>query len=279
MGTTVSSMFGHGPAHTLSPGLPGGTPLLALALLAAAALVVLVLRRRRGGGEEGGGGANAGWRGALTALGGRATAGGPSLRVLSRLALGPGRYLCTVEAGDRVILVAVGGEVRMLGEVAASLPRSRRRREAMARQLLTERVVSLDESRAAVAPAAVVDLSARAAAASEDSATVPGIVAEEASTPGEDGPTAREEPPTARTAALLERYLAAADAPAAAPAGPEGVDDETAAYFSDLLEASLARMEAAERRLLRHAGRAGARRRPSPDAGPDDLWPTEDAGL
>jgi hypothetical protein len=278
MGTTVSSMFGHGPAHAQSPGLPGGAPLLALALLAAAALVVLVLRRRRGGGEEGGGGSNAGWRGALTALGGRATAGGPSLRVLSRLALGPGRYLCTVEAGDRVILVAVGGEVRMLGEVAASLPRRRSRRGAMARQLLTEREVSLDESRAAV-----VDLSGRAAAsapaASEDSATVPGSVAEEAATPAQDGPTAREGPPAARTAALLERYRAAAAGPAAAPAGPEGVDDEAAAYFSDLLEASLARMEAAERRLLRHAGRAGARRRTSPDAGSDDLWPTEDAGL
>ena len=264
MGATVSSMFSHAPQHAVTTAPSAGTTLAAVALLALAALLALVLRRRGGGATAGtpagrGRTRRATGRGLTAALGAFRAPGpaaGPPLRVLSRLALGPGRYLCMVEAGSRVLLVAVGGEVRLLGDVEATLPRNRRRRQAVANQLLVEQVAGLERGDGP-APATVVDLGARrtrAVGAEEWSPSAPG----EGESADERAAEAPAVEPGGRMAALLERYLAVASPVDRAGAGG-GDDDEAgdAAYFSRLLEASIARMEAAEDRLFGGGGRDG----------------------
>jgi flagellar biogenesis protein FliO len=209
MGSTVISMFQHG-AHAAAqgPALPASASWAAAAVLAAAALVALGLRRA--------GGPRAG------AVPWRPAGAGPGLRILSRLALGPGRYLCVVEVGEQAFLVAVGGEVRLMAEVEARLPRSRRRRRAMAQELLAEGAAAL------------------------------GAAGEEAA----GGREAADAPPPA-VAVALDRYAAARAARASSPR--EGPDEaEAAQFFSRLLDASLRRMEAADRRLMEAAGEGAA---------------------
>ncbi|MCL6594645.1 MAG: flagellar biosynthetic protein FliO [Firmicutes bacterium] len=209
MGATVISMFQHG-AHAAAqgPAVPASASWAAAAVLAAAALLALGLRRA--------GGARAG------AVPWRPAGAGPGMRVLSRLALGPGRYLCVVEVGDRAFLVAVGGEVRLMAEVEARLPRSRRRRRAMAQDLLAEGAAAL-------------------AAAGEGAA---------------GGREPAEAPPSA-VAVALDRHAAAHVPKASSPR--EGPDEaEAAQFFSRLLDASLRRMEAADRRLMGQAGEGTA---------------------
>lgn len=300
MGATVSSMFGHGATHSTHPAVTSGTPLLALTLLAAAALVAVLLRRRFGTDDDGGWDGRArravadAWRGAARAFQAARTAlaaaglvpaagrgpspgrgpgpgRGPVLRVLSRLALGPGRYLCTVQAGDRVILVAVGDEVRLLGEVEAQLPLRRRRRRDVASRRFARRVVRRDDEEEGVAAATVVALATRADAGPSAPAGV-----------CRDSVEAPPAPPraSAPTAALLERYraTASATAPPAGPA-PDAGEDEATAYFSQLLEASIERMEAAEARILRRADPPGSPRRAARAETAGAAGSAQDAGL
>lgn len=303
MGATVSSMFGPGAAHAAAPSASAGTPLLALALVFAAVVVAVVLRRRL---DPGGGLADWGRRAArdvlgraLAALAGTGTgigigtgtgtgtgtgagAGrGPALRVLSRLPLGPGRYLCMVEAGGRVLLVAVGGEVGLLAEVEAHLPHGRGRRQAPTRRRLAARAASLDgEAGGGAAPAAVVALSPQASAGAAGAAAAGAAAPPTARSPGEPAAATPVAGPDARTAALLDRYRAAAEATTAPAARvDDGSDEEAAAYFCQLLEASIERMEAAEKRILRRPDRPPPRRRPARAEPAADAWRAEDAGL
>jgi hypothetical protein len=269
MGTTVSSMFhAHGSAAGVAAGGGGGATWLGLALVAAAALVFVVLRRtsgRRapGAGTAGrraasGGGAGGAVVRALGALGGSVGTGGDGLRVLSRLTLGPGRYLCLVEAGDKALLVAVGGDIRLMGEVAVRLPRSRRRRESVARQLLAERVAALGAGDGAFGSEDDDGASSAVASADASAGAILGPVpvsaaAVGAATASPAVPAPAPASPAIFTAIARDRYAATAQtAPAAGRApDPEAAD---AAFFSRLLEASIERMEALDARLVGQRG-------------------------
>ena len=258
MGSTVASMFhNHGAPIVGGPGGALSVPWAAIVLFVLAAAAALFLRRGGGNGRSGGRGA--GGRGgrsgrsggssvvrALSALGAGPGQGGPPLRVLSRLTLGPGRYLCTVEAGDRVILVAVGSEVKLMGEVQMPMPRSRRRRQAVAHELLMDKAGAFGASGDAdidpefvpgAAATAALEALGRYAKAASGGETAAITLSGPAPTPA----------PASEPQATL------------APSTGDAEDEDPAEYFTRLLNESMSRMEAADARLARSLARSGSR--------------------